>query len=288
VDVSSLMIDPNSGQAAQSGTVTVTVSPSSATVPVNGTQQFSAQVTNAGAQTVNWSINNVAGGNSTVGWINSSGFYTAPAVPPAGGVVTVQAASTVSPSAVGTATVTVVTPLPVLSSIAPNSGTQGTNVSVTLNGSNFQPGATISIGGSGVAATNVNVVSATQITATFAINSAASTGAHSVTVTTTAGSSGSQSFTVTAPVIGKPTLSSLSPNQASRRDTVNVTLTGTNFTVPATVSAGSGITVSNVVVVSSTSITATFHVSANTSRTAHATTVTTSAGTSNALSFTVR
>src|SRR5205085_5710074 len=107
-------------------------------------------------------------------------------------------------------------PLPVLTSIAPDNGTQGTSVGVTLNGSNFQPGATISIGGSGVTATNVNVVSATQITATFAINSAASTGAHSVTVTTTAGSSGPQSFTVTAPAIGQPTLSSLSPNQASR------------------------------------------------------------------------
>src|SRR5258706_14523394 len=95
VDVSSLMIDPNSGQAKQSTTVSVTVSPSAATVPVNTTAQFTATVTNATTQTVNWIVNGAPGGNSTVGLINTSGFYTAPAGPPSGGTVTVQAASTV-------------------------------------------------------------------------------------------------------------------------------------------------------------------------------------------------
>src|ERR1017187_4402649 len=166
VDVSGLIIDPNSGQAKQSSTVSVTVSPSTATVPVNLTKQFAATVTNATTQVVNWSVNGAAGGNSTVGIINASGLYTAPTVPPAGGSVTVQAASAVSPSAVGTATVTVTAP-PVLSSIAPNTGTQRTNVPVTLSGFNFQPGATVSIGGAGVSATSVVVVDPNQITATF-------------------------------------------------------------------------------------------------------------------------
>ena len=104
---------------------------------------------------VNWSVNGAPGGNSAVGLISAAGFYTAPAVPPSGGTATVQAASTDSPSAIGTAIVTVTAPpaAPVLSSIAPNSGTQGTNVAVTLNGSNFQAGATVAIGGSGVSAT---------------------------------------------------------------------------------------------------------------------------------------
>ena len=86
VDVSGLMIDPNSGQAKQSTTVTVTVSPSAATVPVNTTQQFSATVTN-GTQVVNWSVNGAPGGNSTVGLISINGLYTAPPVPPSGGTV---------------------------------------------------------------------------------------------------------------------------------------------------------------------------------------------------------
>jgi hypothetical protein len=175
VDVSSLMIDPNSGQAKQSSTVSVTVSPSTASVPVNTAKQFTATVTNSTTQTVNWSVNGAAGGNSTVGWIDTTGLYTAPAVPPSGSSATVQAASTVSASAVGTAsvTVTVPTPAPTLTSMTPNNGTQGTSVSVTLSGSNFQAGAGVTVGGTGVSATNVNVISSTQIGATFVIGAAA-------------------------------------------------------------------------------------------------------------------
>src|ERR1019366_6670086 len=54
VDVSSLMVDPNSGQARQSTTVSVTVSPSTATVASGATQQFTATVTNATTPLVNW------------------------------------------------------------------------------------------------------------------------------------------------------------------------------------------------------------------------------------------
>ena len=290
VDVSGLMIDPNSGQAAQSTTVSVVVSPSPASVQTNATQQFTATVTNATTQTVNWSVNSAPGGNSTVGLVSTTGLYTAPAVPPAGGTVTVQAASTVSPSAIGTAVVTVTSPpvAPILTSIAPNSGTQGTKVPVTLAGSNFQSGATVAVSGTGVSVTGVTVVSSTQITATFVIAATAATGAHSVTVTTGAGTSAPQSFTVNTPP-AKPTLTSLTPNAAPRGATVNVTLTGTNFTSPATVAVQGGATsVSNVVVVNSTTITATFHVSSSATRRSRNTTVTTSAGTSNALPFTVQ
>jgi hypothetical protein len=291
VDVSSLMINSDSGQAAQSSTVTVTVTPAAASVQTNNTQQFNATVTNASTQAVNWSVNGAPGGNSTVGLISAAGLYTAPAVPPSGGTATVQAASAVSPSANGTAIVTITTPplAPVLSSIAPSSGTQGTSVPVTLNGSNFQAGATVAVGGTGVSATGVTVVSSTRITATFVIAATASTGAHSVTVTTNAGNSGSQSFTVNAPVPPKPTLTSLTPNAATRGATVNVTLIGTNFTSPATVTVqGGSVSVSNVVVVSSTQITASFHVSSSAARRSRDTSVTTSAGTSNARSFTIR
>ena len=291
VDVSGFMIDPNSGQAKQSTTVSVTVSPSTASVPVNTTQQFTATVTNATTQIVNWSVNGAPGGNSAVGLIDPSGFYTAPAVPPSGGTVTVQAASTVSPSAVGTATVTVTAPppAPVLSSIAPNSGTQGTNISVILTGTNFQPGATVAIGGAGVSAASVTVASSTRITAIFSIAATAATGAHSVTVTTATGTSAAQSFSVNAPVSTKPGLTSLTPNAAARGATVNVTLNGTNFATPATVTVqGSAVTVSNVVVASPTTITATFRVSRSAARRTRNTTVTTQAGTSNVLPFTVQ
>src|SRR5438477_1618561 len=77
VDESSLMIDPDSGQARQpgSGTTTVTVSPSTASVPVSTTKQFTATVTPPGP--VTWSVNGLSGGNATVGTISATGLYTA-------------------------------------------------------------------------------------------------------------------------------------------------------------------------------------------------------------------
>ena len=63
-----------------------------------------------------------------------------------------------------------------------------------------------------------------------------------------------------SPVAGAPTLTSVSPNQGIQGTTVAVTLTGTNFVVGATTVtvSGSGVTVTNVVVGSSTSLTANF------------------------------
>ena len=99
-----------------------------------------------------------------------------------------------------------------------------------------------------------------------------------------------QSFTVNAPVPAKPTLTSLSPNAATRGSTVTVTLTGTNFTAPATVAVQGGtVSVSNVVVVKfDRPLRRAFHVSSTAGRRSRDTTVTTAAGTSNARSFTIR
>jgi hypothetical protein len=290
VDVSSLMIDVNSGQARQSSTVYVTVSPSTASMPVNTTKQFTATVTNSTSQLVDWSVNGAPGGNSTVGLISTSGLYTAPAVVPSGSV-TVQAASVASPSAIGTAGVTVTAPpsAPVLSSITPNSGTQGASVAVTLTGANFASGAGVAVSGSGVTVSNVIISSATKITATFTIAASAATGVRNVTVTSNAGNSGAVSFTVNAAPAPKPTLTSIVPNSAARGATVQVTLKGTNFTSPATVNVqNNAVGVSNVVVVDSTTIAATFQVPPTAARRTRTTTVTTAAGTSNGLSFTIR
>jgi hypothetical protein len=77
------------------GTVTaVTISPTAATVQINETAEFSAQVAVTSSSTsttttiVTWYVNGVAGGNSTTGTIGTStldalvGVYTAPAVVP--------------------------------------------------------------------------------------------------------------------------------------------------------------------------------------------------------------
>src|SRR5208282_2421886 len=71
----------------------VTVSPATANVQEGATLQFTATVTNISNPAVNWTVSGVAGGNSTVGTISSSGLYTAPLVVPNPATVTVTATS---------------------------------------------------------------------------------------------------------------------------------------------------------------------------------------------------
>ena len=178
VDVSPLMIDPNSGQALQTNAVSVTVTPASASVTINTTKQFSATVNNSSDQSVTWRVNGVVGGNASVGTITSAGLYTAPGAPIN---VSVQAVSVADPSAVGTAAVTVKGPVSV--AVSPTSATvrvrktktftatvqNATNTSVTwqvngITGGNGTVG-TISLGGTYRAPNKVPTPSTVQVKA---------------------------------------------------------------------------------------------------------------------------
>jgi hypothetical protein len=93
--------------------VSVAVTPATAAVVAGtGTQAFQATVSNATDTTVTWQVNGVAGGNSTVGTISSSGLYTAPATVPAQAAVTITAVSSQDSTKTGTATATVVATAP--------------------------------------------------------------------------------------------------------------------------------------------------------------------------------
>jgi hypothetical protein len=70
--------------------VTVTVTPASGSLEVGDTLQFSSEV-NRGSFVVTWYVNDVQGGNATVGTITSGGLYTAPAAVPSPETVTVKA-----------------------------------------------------------------------------------------------------------------------------------------------------------------------------------------------------
>jgi len=121
VDVSPLMVDPNSGQALETS-VSVSVNPPSASVAVNAQRQFSATVSGNANQSVTWDVNGHVGGNSTVGFIDSiSGLYTAPSAVPSPGIVTVHATSQAMTSAVGSASVTITGAPPVTVTISPTS-----------------------------------------------------------------------------------------------------------------------------------------------------------------------
>jgi hypothetical protein len=103
----------------------------------------------------------------------------------------------------------------------------------------------------GAAATNVVVVNSTTITATTPAGSA---GAVTVTVTNPGVQSGNLPNGYTYVVV--PTVSSVVPNNGLTTGGTGVTITGTNFAAGATVTFG-GTAATNVVVVSSISITAT-------------------------------
>lgn len=123
VDVSALMIDPNSGQAVQ-GSVSVTVTPAAASVTLNTTKQFTATVQNNADQTVTWDVNGTVGGNSVVGWIGPNGLYTAPSGVPSPATVAMHATSKAVPVAVGAASVTLMPPpQPAGATISPTSAT---------------------------------------------------------------------------------------------------------------------------------------------------------------------
>ncbi len=80
--------------------ISVTVSPSTATVTIGQTTTFTAQVQNTTNPSVTWAVNGVAGGNSTVGTISAAGLYTAPGRVPSGAVtITATSAADTSKSA---------------------------------------------------------------------------------------------------------------------------------------------------------------------------------------------
>src|SRR5256884_562957 len=103
--------------------VSVTISPISATVAAGGTQQFSAVVQNTSNTAVTWQVNGVTGGNATVGAISSSGLYTAPGVVPNPATVTVTAVSQADATKSAAGQVTITAPTTVSVTISPTSAT---------------------------------------------------------------------------------------------------------------------------------------------------------------------
>jgi len=94
--------------------VLVAVCPASIQVITGRQQSVTASVANTTDSTVTWSVNNIPGGNSTVGTISSDGSYTAPSNVPTPATVTITATSSADSTVSATASVTI--------SAAPKSG----------------------------------------------------------------------------------------------------------------------------------------------------------------------
>jgi uncharacterized protein (DUF1800 family) len=160
--------------------VSVAVSPTTAGVQVGATRQFTATVGGTSNTSVTWSVNNIAGGDASVGTISAGGLYTSPAAVPSPASVTVRATSVADPAVSGAATVTVQPPPPPVVTINPTtvsvqagqtqqfsatvSGAQNTSVAWSVNnvaGGNATIG---TVSASGLYAAPLNVPSPASVT----------------------------------------------------------------------------------------------------------------------------
>jgi IPT/TIG domain/Putative Ig domain len=139
---------------------------------------------------------------------------------------------------------------PVVTGVSPNSGPTSGGSSVTITGSNFLAGATVSIGGS--AASSVTVSSSTQIRA---VTPAHLAGNADVVIQDPNGEAStlSNGFAYNVP---SPTVASVSPNNGPTAGGTRVTITGTNFLAGALILFGTT-SATSVVVNSATQIQAT-------------------------------
>ncbi|HKQ04494.1 MAG TPA: DUF1800 family protein [Blastocatellia bacterium] len=162
-------------QAAPPVGVTVAIDPVTLTLPAGSTRQYSVKVVGATNTAVTWTINNLPGGDATVGTISGTGFYTAPPVPPPNYTVTIQATSVADPTAFAAGTITVRNQVPYVTSVVPATLPPGP-FSLTVNGSRFVNGAQVLWNNTPL---QTNFVSTTQLTAT---GNAAQVGSFNVTV----------------------------------------------------------------------------------------------------------
>jgi len=87
--------------------VAVAITPAAASVLLGAAQQFTATVSNSANQSVTWNVNGIAGGNSSVGTISSSGLFTAPQILPQPATSVVQAVSQADSAASASLPVTI-------------------------------------------------------------------------------------------------------------------------------------------------------------------------------------
>jgi len=213
-------------------TTAVSVTPATTSVEEGDQVKFSATVLGSSNQDVNWLVDQIPGGNSTVGTISSSGDYTAP---DSAGTHIIAAASVIDGST-ASATVSVYTPTPSIRSLTPASVQAGAaSQTLTINGTGFLASSTVTFNGVGRAATFVDI---NHLTIALTQGDLTTAGSYPVVVTNPApggGSSSAVNFTVTgssaAPAITSFLPATLPAGSAAQTLTIN----GTGFLATPTV-----------------------------------------------------
>jgi RHS repeat-associated protein len=275
-----LTLTGSDSQLSRSSSVTITVNPPSSPIitnvtPNNGQQGQQILSVNITGQLTHWVQGTTTasfGSGITVASLTVNSPTTAIAV------LNIDSAALVGSRDVSLTTGTEVATLPsgfsvtssgpAITQISPNTGQQGQqNLSVTITGllTHFVQGTTTASFGAGVTVVSLTVNSATSATAILNIDSTAATGGRSVTLTTnTEVVTLANGFTVSP---GTPVIVSVNPNTGQQGQILSVVVTGlfTHFAQGTTIADfGPGITVSNIAVASTTSLTAQLNIAPNT------------------------
>jgi uncharacterized protein (DUF2345 family) len=220
--------------------------------PVTGTTAGGTTVTINGSNFVSGAAVSFGSAAASTTFVNATRL-TAVTPAAAAGAVTVKVQNPDGQSATLPSGFTYAAPAPAFTGtnpVSPNTGSTAGGTTVTINGSNFVSGATVSFGTTAASTTFVN---ATQLTAT---TPAASAGAVSVKVQNPDGQFATlpNGFTYTAPPPPQFAGSNpVSPNTGSTAGGTTVTINGSNFVNGAVVSFGS--TAASTSFVSSTQLT---------------------------------
>ncbi|MDE1178836.1 MAG: DUF1800 family protein [Edaphobacter sp.] len=124
-------------------------------------QQFKATVANS-TSAVQWQVNGVAGGSSTVGSITSSGIYTPPSIVPSPNIITISAAIGAANGKLG---VTVMQPVPTISSASLVSTDGGATALLTVNGSSFNNAPALLLQGSPMSSQSTGTILTAMLSA---------------------------------------------------------------------------------------------------------------------------
>ncbi|MGO8816191.1 MAG: DUF3443 family protein [Terriglobia bacterium] len=190
----------------------ITLSPTTATVPAGQSVQFTATVVSPIATYTHWAVNNIVGGNSTVGTVSSTGLYRAPASIPSPATVTVKCISQTESYPYGSAIVTIT------SAASPT-------VAVSPVDSSAATGGTVKF--------TANVTGIANTAVTWYVNGVAG-GSSAVGSITSAGA-----YTAPASVPNPPTVVVTATSQADTSESASTTLTITaSNTAPLYVSFG--------------------------------------------------
>src|SRR5712692_1872079 len=197
--------------------IQISVKPTSATVGTSENLQFIATITGSSNTAVKWFVNEIEGGNATLGTISTNGLYTAPATPPNVTPVTIAANGAVRSSNAVTITTT-----------AAHGFVAGQSVVIAgVTDTSFNGTFTIAT----VPSTTTFTYAQTGSNATSG-GGTATAGAATVTIKATSTVDASRSASVLTSIVtaADPTLTSINPSTAAQGSLFqDVYLAGTNF-----------------------------------------------------------